>query len=199
MVIGSPKLRSPPDGGSPLVLDLADGAPQPVQWTCPRSNTNTPLYPPNSDGLHGVGIGDPINKGAGVGFPDQNCDGYASPLRADIHFPSCYDPSKGIDSYENNMQFPSSTGASAGGRTNCPPGWVHTPHLFYEVYWNTPLFADKWTPGQGKQPFVLANGDPTGYSLHADFVSDPLHVSCEVFANNALDSWMDTGNPATDH
>jgi hypothetical protein len=33
------------------------------------------------------------------------------------------------------------------------------------------LFASRWTPGQGKQPFVLANGDPTGYSLHADFVS----------------------------
>lgn len=80
MVIGSPVLRSPPAGGSKLVIDLADGAPQPVQWTCPRLNTNTPLYPANSDGLHGVGIGDPCNKGAGVGFPDQNCDCYASSL-----------------------------------------------------------------------------------------------------------------------
>lgn len=167
MVIGNPKLRSPPSTGGKLILDLADGTPQPVQWTCPRSNQNTPLYPPNSDGLHGVGIQDPHNGGAGVGFPDQNCDGYASPLRADIHFPSCYNPAAGLDDYKNNMQFPT-TGAD--GKANCPPGWIHTPHLFYEVYWNTPLFADKWTQGQGKQPFVLSNGDPTGYSLHGDFV-----------------------------
>jgi hypothetical protein len=63
------------------------------------------------------------------------------------------------------MQFPTNG--------NCPEGWEHKPHLFYEVYWNTPLFANEWTPGQGNQPFVLANGDPTGYSLHADFVSTP--------------------------
>jgi hypothetical protein len=199
MVIGSPELRSPPAGGSKLVIDLADGTSQPVQWTCPRSNTNTPLYPANSDGLHGVGIGDPNNKGAGVGFPDQNCDGYASPLRADIHFPSCYNPVAGIGNYKSNMQFPSSAGASAGGMANCPAGWVHTPHLLYEVYWNTPLFADRWTPGQGTQPFVLANGDPTGYSLHADFVSEPLPTASEVFANHALDFWMGSWNPATDH
>ena len=31
-------------------------------------------------------------------------------------------------------------------------------------------FAD-WTPGQGQQPFVLSQGDPWGYGLHADFVS----------------------------
>jgi len=67
------------------------------------------------------------------------------------------------------MVFPSSAGATNGA--NCPAGWVHTPHLFYEVYWNTPLFASLWTPGEGKQPFVLAEGDPTGYSLHADFIS----------------------------
>jgi hypothetical protein len=170
MVIGNPKVRSPPQGGPELVLDLADGTPQPVQWTCPRSNTDTPLYPADSDGLHGVGIGDPNNKGAGVGFSDKDCDGYASPLRADIHFPSCYDPSKGLDSYKDNMQFPSSAGASAGGRANCPTGWIHTPHIFYEVYWNTEIFKDRWIQGQGKQPWVLSNGDPTGYSLHADFV-----------------------------
>lgn len=163
MVIGNPTLRTPPASGGENILDLADGTPQPVQWTCPRQNTNEPLYPTDSDGLHGVGIGDPVNKGSGAGFPDQNCDGYASPLRADIHFPSCYDPSQGIDAFKTNMQFPT--------HGNCPEGWIHTPHLFYEVYWNTPLFADEWTPGQGKQPFVLANGDPTGYSLHADFVS----------------------------
>lgn len=171
MVIGNPNLRSPPNT-STNVLDLKDGTPQPIQWTCPRSDTSQPLYPTDSDGLHGVGIQDPGNTGAGVGFPDQNCDGYASPLRADIHFPSCYNPAAGIDDYKENMQFPSSAN-STSGNANCPEGWVHTPHLFYEVYWNTPVFASEWTQGQGSQPFVLANGDPTGYSLHADFVCVP--------------------------
>jgi len=185
MVIGNPHLRSPPATGGRSILDLNDGTPQPVQWTCPRSNTNQPLYPVNSDGLHGVGIQDPGNAGAGVGFPDQNCDGYASPLRADIHFASCYNPAFEISDYENNMAFPT--------KGNCPEGWVHTPHLFYEVYWNTPLFADEWTPGQGNQPFVLSNGDPTGYGLHADFLSgwDPETLQQIIDNCNAGDAGMD--------
>lgn len=185
MVIGNPSLRSPPATGGASITDLADGVPQPVQWVCPRSNTAEPLYPTDSDGLNGVGIQDPSNSGAGVGFPDQNCDGYASPLRADIHFPSCYDPSQGLDAYKTNMRFPTNG--------NCPEGWEHKPHLFYEVYWNTPLFANEWTQGQGKQPFVLANGDPTGYSLHADFIAGwDVPTLQQVIDNcDAGDSGMD--------
>ncbi|KAF8531664.1 hypothetical protein JB92DRAFT_2675225, partial [Gautieria morchelliformis] len=192
MLIGDPTLRTPPATGGVSITDTNAGTPQPVQWTCPRSNTDVPTYPPNSDGLHGVGIGDPNNKAAGVGFPDQNCDGFASPLRADIHFPSCYHPAAGLDNYKQNMQFPSSKGTT-GGKQNCPPGWVHTPHIFYEVYWNTPLFKDLWTPGQGKQPFVLANGDPTGYSLHADFISgwNPATLQQIIDNCNAGDAGMD--------
>jgi hypothetical protein len=169
MVSGNPNLRTPPATGGLNILDLADGAPQPVQWTCPRTDESQPLYPVNSDGLHGVGIQDPTNGGKGVGFSDKNCDGYASPLRADVHFPSCYDPSKDVSDYKNNMVWPTNG--------DCPKGFVHTPHIFYEVYWNTPLFKDMWTPGQGKQPFVLSNGDPTGYGLHGDFVSQHLAKS----------------------
>lgn len=171
MFVGNADLRTPPSTGGKQILDAASGSPiQPVQFTCPRSNYNTPSYPADSDGMHGVGMQDPGNKGAGSGFPDMNCDGFASPLRADIHFPSCYNPAAGLDDYKNNMAWPSSAGAS-GGKSNCPAGYIHTPHIFYEVYWNTPLFVDRWTQGQGKQPFVLSNGDNTGYSLHADFVS----------------------------
>ncbi|KAF8863956.1 WSC-domain-containing protein [Acephala macrosclerotiorum] len=185
MVVGSPSLRTPPASGGKSILDLADGTPQPVQFTCPRSSTASPLYPTNSDGLHGVGIQDPGNAGAGVGFPDQNCDGYASPLRADVHFPSCYNPAAGLDNYKENMQFPTNG--------NCPSGWIHTPHLFYEVYWNTPAFASRWTPGQGNQPFLLSNGDPTGYSLHGDFISGwDVDTLQQIIDNcDAGDSGMD--------
>jgi hypothetical protein len=185
MVVGNPELRTPPATGGASILDLSDGTPQPVQFTCPRTNTASPLYPTNSDGLHGVGIQDPGNKGAGVGFPDQNCDGFASPLRADVHFPSCYNPAAGLDAFKTNMEFPTNG--------NCPQGWIHTPHLFYEVYWNTPLFASRWTPGQGTQPFVLANGDPTGYSLHGDFISGwDVDTLQQIIDNcDAGDSGMD--------
>jgi len=185
MVVGNPSLRTPPATGGVSITDQSDGVIQPVQWVCPRSNTNSPLYPPDSDGLHGVGIQDPGNAGAGVGFPDQNCDGYASPLRADIHFPSCLDKSASIDDYKNNMAWPING--------NCPPGYTHLPHLFYEVYWNTPTFASRWTQGQGTQPFVLSNGDPTGYGLHGDFLAgwDTATLTQIINNCNAGDAGMD--------
>jgi hypothetical protein len=186
MVVGNPTLRTPPATGGNLNVDLGNGMPaQPIQWTCPRSNTNSPLYPADSDGLHGVGIGDTNNKGAGSGFSDKNCDGYASPLRADIHFPSCYNPAAGLDDYKNNAVFPTNN--------KCPEGWIHTPHMFYEVYWNTPKFASRWTQGKGTQPFVLAQGDPTGYGLHADFISgwDEATLQQIIDHCDAGDSGMD--------
>lgn len=153
MFSGDATKRTPPSTGAGNILDLAQGTPQPVQWTCPRSTYSPASYPANSDGLHGVGIGDPNVQSAGAGFPDANCDGYASPLRADVHFPSCYNPAVGLRDYKNNMVYPTNG--------NCPSGYIHVPHLFYEVYWNTLLFQDQWTPGQAKIPWVLSNGDST--------------------------------------
>ncbi len=190
MVIGDKTLRTPPASGgqSITVAGTSAGAPQPVQFTCPRQNYNEPSYPAGSNGLS-AGIEDPNNQGAGVGFPDVNCDGTYSPLRADIHFPSCYNPAAGLDDYENNMAWPTASGT----KQNCPEGWVHTPHIFYEVYWNTPLFADMWTGGQGTQPFVLSNGDNTGYSLHADFIAGWDVPTLQQIIDNcdAGDSGMD--------
>jgi hypothetical protein len=85
-----------------------------------------------------------------------------------IHFPSCYNPQAGLDDYRTNMAYPSKSGR---GKVDCPAGWIHTPHLFYEVYWSTTKFASRWKPDQKSQPFILSNGDRTGYSLHADFIS----------------------------
>ncbi|KAF7173863.1 hypothetical protein CNMCM5623_006118 [Aspergillus felis] len=192
MVSGNNSLRTPPPGGAANVLDTNQGVIQPVQWTCPRTSYDPPSYPADSDGLHGVGIQDPNNAGAGAGFPHMNCDGYASPLRADIHFPSCYNPEAGLDDFKSNMVFPSSKGTT-GGKMNCPTGWTHLPHIFYEVYWNTPLFVDMWEQGNGTQPFILANGDRTGYSLHGDFISGwDVDVLQKIIDNcDAGDSGMD--------
>ncbi|KAF4581889.1 WSC domain protein [Ophiocordyceps camponoti-floridani] len=169
IVSGDVDATSAPVGGSVSNLDASKGPINAVKWTCPRRDNlyNPPSWPAGSDGSM-AGIGDAVNKGEGVGFPHVDCDGFASPLRADIHFPSCYDPAVGLTDYKRNMVFPSDAG---DGKMDCPKGHIHVPHLFLEVYWDTPAFKDRWEQGKGKQPFVLSNGDATGFSLHADFMA----------------------------
>ena len=41
--------------------------------------------------------------------------------------------------------------------------------IFYEFIWETAPFANRWYGNS--QPFVLSNGDPTGYGFHGDFVN----------------------------
>ncbi|KAI0543851.1 hypothetical protein F4679DRAFT_590073 [Xylaria curta] len=189
MLSGDSKTRAPPQSGGALNLDPDNGVPiNPVQWTCPRSSYNPPSYPVGSDGST-AGIVDPNNKGSGAGFPLYPCDGYASPLRQDIHFPSCYNPQAGLDDHANNMKFPS----NVGFKQNCPEGWIHTPHIFFEVYWNTPLFNNYWTPDGKSQPFVLSSGDATGFSSHGDFISgwDQNTLQTIIDTCDAGDSGMD--------
>ncbi len=92
LVAGNASTRVDPgtQGRMNYVSDDSGSKIQPVHWTCPRDNNNfdsPPSWPSNSDGSS-AGIRDPNNKGSGVGFPDVTCDGFASPLRADIHMPS---------------------------------------------------------------------------------------------------------------
>jgi len=167
MLSGDAMTRDPPNRDGTQNLDPSKGVVNPLQWTCPRGNFNPPSWPAGSDGSK-AGIQDPNNQGSGVGFPFANCDGYASPLRMDLHFPSCYNPAAGLKNYQSNMAFPTDAG---NGKQDCPKGWIHVPHIFYEVYWNTPKFQDRWTQNAGSQPFVLSNGDRSGYSGHGDFIS----------------------------
>ncbi|KAL7923887.1 hypothetical protein ACQKWADRAFT_288150 [Trichoderma austrokoningii] len=166
MVSGNAMTRVAPVGGGSQ-LDPSKGPVQPIQFTCPRSSYNPPSYPVGSDGSK-AGMVDPNNQGAGSGFPDVNCDGLYSPLRLDIHFPSCYNPAAGLTNYKTNTAFPTDAG---NGKADCPAGWIHTPHIFFEAYMDTQPFASRWTPNQGTQPFVFSNGDVTGFSGHADFMA----------------------------
>lgn len=88
------------------------------------------------------------------------------------------------------MAFPTTDYAT--GKQNCPKGWVHVPHLFYEMYWDTQVFKDRWTPGQGSQPFLLSNGDLTGCSGHGDFLAawDPATLTNIIDNCNAGDAGM---------
>lgn len=69
------------------------------------------------------------------------------------------------------MVFPTTVYDGYVAKQNCPKGFKHVPHLFYETYWNTIDFKDRWDPGQGEQPFVLSNGDLSGCSGHGDFMA----------------------------
>jgi hypothetical protein len=169
MVSGNAMMRTSPSNSTGAAqLDPSQGPIQPVQITCPRGNFNPPSWPADSDGSM-AGIQDPNNKGSGIGFPFQDCDGYASPMRIDVHFPSCYNPAAGLTDYKNNMQFPTNAG---DGKQDCPKGWIHTPHIFFETYWQTHDLLPRYKDLIGKaSPFVFSNGDTTGFSAHGDFIS----------------------------
>ena len=98
------------------------------------------------------------------GLPPMKCD----QIRAQITFPSCWD---GVNTdspdHKSHVSYPED-GNYDGGR--CPKTHpVHLATLFSEVYYDTKRFADMWYGAT--QPFVLANGDATGYSYHGDFVN----------------------------
>lgn len=191
MLVGDVSARTPPKSGSGAKNIYSNmGDIQPVQWTCPRASSSPPSYPADSDGTT-AGMAEPGFSETGVGFPFQHCDKSNSPLRADIHFPSCYNPSVGLEKYKENMAWPEDAG---DGKSNCPEGYVHVPHLFYELYWETMDFKDAWVPDGKSQPFVLSNGDRTGYSLHADFISgwDETTLKWIIDNCNAKTLGMDT-------
>lgn len=170
MVSGDAMLRSPPPGagyGKDTNQDPSKGPITAATITCPRPNFNPPSWPKGSDGSM---AGMKTNQdGEGWGFPFEDCDAYASPMRTDVHFPSCYNPKAGLDDYKNNMAFPTAAGDD---KHDCPEGWIHTPHIFFETYWNTHGLVDRYKDLVGKEsPFVFANGDATGFSVHGDFVS----------------------------
>lgn len=97
------------------------------------------------------------------GLPNYNCpDG----LRAQVFFPSCWN---GVDldspDHTSHMSYPSVYNAGV-----CPPEFPKRfISLFYEVIWNVDSFSDMWYGNE--QPFVFAQGDPTGYGSHGDFVN----------------------------
>ncbi|KAF1983138.1 WSC-domain-containing protein [Aulographum hederae CBS 113979] len=99
------------------------------------------------------------------GFPNYNCpDG----LRAQVFFPSCWD-GENLDSadHTSHMSYPE-TGNYNGG--TCPSSHpVQLISLFFEVLYDTNSFKDMWYGSS--QPFVFAQGDPTGYGFHGDFLN----------------------------
>ncbi|KAF7592269.1 hypothetical protein BBP40_000471 [Aspergillus hancockii] len=99
------------------------------------------------------------------GFPNYNCP---NGLRVQVFFPLCWD-GKNLDSpdHRSHMAYPVSGAYNNGACPDTHP--VHLVSLFFEVLWDTNVFADDWCGDS--QPFVLANGDPTGFGMHCDFLN----------------------------
>jgi hypothetical protein len=91
-------------------------------------------------------------------YLDANC---ADGVRFEIMFPSCWNGKDGTSTdKKSHVAYPSLVIDGS-----CPSGFpVRLPGLFYEIIWNTAAFA-----GQAGE-FVIANGDPTGYGFHGDFI-----------------------------
>lgn len=91
-------------------------------------------------------------------YMDTHCtDG----LRLEVMFPSCWD-GKEVDpmDHKSHMAYPDMVMSGT-----CPEGYeTRLVSLLFETIWNTYKF--KGVDGQ----FVLANGDPTGYGYHGDFM-----------------------------
>ncbi|GJN94687.1 hypothetical protein Rhopal_007778-T1 [Rhodotorula paludigena] len=104
-------------------------------------------------------------------LPSENCP---NGLRGEIRFPSCWN---GVDLYktdQSHMSYP--IGGEAG----------------HEIMWSIDPLAKAGyfdlakTP---KSPFVLANGDPTGYGYHGDFQNgwnvDVLQQAADICTNDS--------------
>ncbi|KAJ5688885.1 hypothetical protein N7462_003277, partial [Penicillium macrosclerotiorum] len=91
-------------------------------------------------------------------YLDEHCtDG----LRLELMFPSCWN-GKDVDSddHKSHVAYPDLVMTGT-----CPEGYeTQLVSLFYETIWNTYAFKD--VDGY----FALANGDPTGYGYHGDFM-----------------------------
>ncbi|KAJ5919656.1 hypothetical protein N7454_009491 [Penicillium verhagenii] len=91
-------------------------------------------------------------------YLDENCiDG----LRLELMFPSCWN-GKDVDSsdHKSHVAYPDLVMTGT-----CPKGYeTQLVSLFYETIWNTYYFKDM------DGYFALANGDPTGYGYHGDFM-----------------------------
>ncbi|KKZ62485.1 hypothetical protein EMCG_03098 [[Emmonsia] crescens] len=97
-------------------------------------------------------------------FPDKEyIDTYCKHgIRSEIFFPSCWDGVR-TDSgnHKDHMAYPSRIDNGF-----CPPGYpIRLVSIFFETIWDTSAYKGK--PGR----FVFANGDPTGYGYHGDFMN----------------------------
>jgi len=107
-----------------------------------------------------------------VELPKKKC---AGGIRANIFFPNCWN-GKDLDppDHASHMKFFEGRVNTGSGIIlmdgNCPASHpTRMPLILFETAWDTAQFSNMW-PTDGSQPFVLSQGDPTGYGHHGDYV-----------------------------
>ena len=143
MVAADPYLRGPATAGTTNI----------VEWKCFSAN--------------GVFADDEQfqNGGFPSGFADgsiTDCANYPG-LSGNVHFPHCWDGQPvNDDDPASHMTYP--LGHAEYGK--CPPSHpTRLPHIFMENLFDVHSVADKID----MTTLRLSNGDPTGFSYHADF------------------------------
>ncbi|KAK7510465.1 uncharacterized protein IWZ02DRAFT_39953 [Phyllosticta citriasiana] len=107
--------------------------------------------------------------------PDVKSSGFpagftscANGLAGSIHFPYCWNGQDfNVSAPQAHMSYPVGDYSDSGA---CPSTHPHVlPHIFIEFWFDVSSFNGQY--GAGDNPWVLSNGDPTGYSFHADFLN----------------------------
>ncbi|KAF2215302.1 hypothetical protein CERZMDRAFT_110020 [Cercospora zeae-maydis SCOH1-5] len=98
-----------------------------------------------------------------TGFPTDvsNCDAYPG-FAGSLHFPHCWNGKMPKVNDNSHMAYPEGD-VQAGPCPSSHP--TRLPHIFLENFYDLAKVADKVKPNS----FVMSQGDPTGYGLHADF------------------------------
>jgi len=106
-------------------------------------------------------LGAPVSATRQPYLPPYNCP---NGLRAEIRFPSCWNGVNGQSSdFSSHMAYP--IGGESGPCPSTHP--VRLVTLFYEIMWSVdPFNKFRAQALNSTQPFVLAQGDATGYGLH---------------------------------
>lgn len=126
------------------------------------------------------------NQGASGGFPSgvTSCPDYPY-FNGAIHFPHCWNGNAFDQAHPSaHMSYPIGD-IQAGSCPSTHP--IRLPHIFME----NDFYLENVKGQFQTDSFVLANGDPTGFGWHADFVC-LQDASCLVQSlTMTLVQWMD--------
>jgi hypothetical protein len=98
-------------------------------------------------------------------FFEHNCP---NGMRVQVNFPNCWD-GVNLDSADHKSHMSWPVNGNNNGNGDCPASHpVKIVALFYEFFFEVQKFP--FNP-PGTPTWVFANGDTTGYGLHADFLN----------------------------
>lgn len=95
------------------------------------------------------------------GIPNARCP---NGLRGQVIFPMCWN-GKDLDSPDHKSHVAYAEELDGG---KCPPGYKKIMKLLYEAFYRVDEWDSEWVGNQ--HPFVLSNGDTTGFGFHGDFL-----------------------------